>query len=61
MSSVDAAITLRYADSVEEIDAVKPLDLAITTAKTNVDAHRFYERRGFSQAFVVYHGRRDRP
>lgn len=35
-------------------------DLAITTTKTNVDAHRFYEREGFSQAFVVYHGRRPR-
>lgn len=38
-------------------------DMAITTTKTNVDAHRFYERQGFNQAFVVYHGRRprDRP
>lgn len=33
-------------------------DMAITTTRTNVDAHRFYERQGFSQAFVVYHGRR---
>ena len=33
-------------------------DLAITTTKTNVDSHRFYEREGFSQAFVVYHGKR---
>jgi GNAT superfamily N-acetyltransferase len=33
-------------------------DMAITTTKTNLDAHRFYERQGFSQAFVVYHGRR---
>ena len=33
-------------------------DLAITTTKTNVDAHRFYERHGFRQGFVVYHGRR---
>lgn len=33
-------------------------DMAITTTKTNVDAHRFYERQGFSQAFVVYHGGR---
>ncbi len=32
-------------------------DMAITTTKTNVDSHRFYEREGFSQAFVVYHGR----
>jgi GNAT superfamily N-acetyltransferase len=33
-------------------------DMAITTTKTNVDSHRFYEREGFSQAFVVYHGKR---
>jgi ribosomal protein S18 acetylase RimI-like enzyme len=33
-------------------------DMAITTTKTNVDAHRFYERQGFSQIFVVYHGKR---
>jgi GNAT superfamily N-acetyltransferase len=38
-------------------------DMAITTTKTNVDSHRFYERQGFSQIFVVYHGKRpqDRP
>jgi GNAT superfamily N-acetyltransferase len=35
-------------------------DMAITTTKTNVDAHRFYERHGFSQGFVVYHGKRPR-
>jgi GNAT superfamily N-acetyltransferase len=35
-------------------------DMAITTTKTNVDAHRFYERMGFSQGFVVYHGKRRR-
>jgi GNAT superfamily N-acetyltransferase len=35
-------------------------DMAITTTKTNVDAHRFYERQGFSQGFVVYHGKRRR-
>lgn len=33
-------------------------DMAITTTRTNVGAHRFYERQGFGQAFVVYHGRR---
>jgi GNAT superfamily N-acetyltransferase len=32
-------------------------DMAITTTKTNIDSHRFYEREGFSQAFVVYHGK----
>jgi GNAT superfamily N-acetyltransferase len=34
-------------------------DMAITTTKTNVDSHRFYERHGFSQIFVVYHGKRE--
>ncbi len=33
-------------------------DMAITTTKTNVDAHRFYERHGFEQSFTVYHGTR---
>jgi GNAT superfamily N-acetyltransferase len=36
-------------------------DMAITTTKTNVDAHRFYERMGFRPGFVVYHGKRPRP
>lgn len=35
-------------------------DMAITTTKTNDDAKRFYEREGFNQSFVVYHGRRPR-
>jgi GNAT superfamily N-acetyltransferase len=34
-------------------------DMAITTEVDNVDSHRFYERHGFSQSFVVYYGRRD--
>lgn len=33
-------------------------DMAITTTRTNVDAQRFYERHGFTQGFVVYHGKR---
>ena len=33
-------------------------ELGITTTTTNVDAHRFYERQGFQQGFVVYYGRR---
>jgi ribosomal protein S18 acetylase RimI-like enzyme len=32
-------------------------DLIITTATTNVDSHRFYERHGFTQGFVIYYGR----
>jgi hypothetical protein len=31
-------------------------DLAITTAKANMDSHRFYERHGFIQGFVIYYG-----
>jgi len=34
-------------------------DMAITTTTTNVDAHRFYERHGFRQRFVVYYGKPD--
>lgn len=33
-------------------------DMAITTTRTNLDAHRFYERQGFHQAFIVFHGQR---
>lgn len=33
-------------------------DLSITTVATNLDSHRFYERHGFEQSFVVYHGHR---
>ena len=36
-------------------------DLAITAAKTNLDSHRFYERHGFTQGFVVYYGKRTAP
>jgi ribosomal protein S18 acetylase RimI-like enzyme len=35
-------------------------DLAIATAKTNVDSHRFYERHGFTQGFVLYYGKSSR-
>lgn len=34
-------------------------EMAITTALTNVDSHRFYERHGFQQGFVVYYGKRE--
>jgi GNAT superfamily N-acetyltransferase len=33
-------------------------DLQVTTASTNVDSHRFYEREGLVQRFVVYYGKR---
>jgi GNAT superfamily N-acetyltransferase len=36
-------------------------DMAITTTTTNVDSHRFYEREGFQQRFVVYHGKAPYP
>lgn len=32
-------------------------DMAITTTTTNLDSHRFYEREGFRQRFVVYYGK----
>ena len=32
-------------------------DMQITTTATNVDSHRFYEREGFRQGFVVYYGK----
>ena len=34
-------------------------EMAITTTKTNVDAHRFYERQGFAPGFVVFYGKRE--
>jgi ribosomal protein S18 acetylase RimI-like enzyme len=34
-------------------------EMAITTAIANVDSHRFYERHGFQQGFVIYYGKRD--
>ncbi len=33
-------------------------EMAITTALTNVDSQRFYERHGFQQGFVTYYGKR---
>jgi len=33
-------------------------DMSITATETNLDAHRFYERQGFNQRFVVFHGKR---
>jgi GNAT superfamily N-acetyltransferase len=35
-------------------------DMAITTATTNVNSHRFYEREGFQQRFVVYYAKAPR-
>lgn len=31
-------------------------DLAVTAAATNLDSHRFYERRGLARAFVAFYG-----
>jgi ribosomal protein S18 acetylase RimI-like enzyme len=31
-------------------------DLVITTAETNIDSRRFYERHGFKSSFVIYYG-----
>lgn len=33
-------------------------EMTITAAISNVDSHRFYERHGFRQSFVVYYGKR---
>lgn len=33
-------------------------EMLITTAVTNLDSHRFYERHGFEQSFVIYYGKR---
>jgi len=52
---IGAALTEAVWSRLEEIGID---DMAITTTKTNVDAHRFYERQGFRQGFVVYHGKR---
>jgi len=32
--------------------------MASTTALANADSHRFYERRGFQPAFLLYYGER---
>jgi GNAT superfamily N-acetyltransferase len=50
----------RLLDAVwERLAEIGVDDLAITAAKTNVDSHRFYERQGFTQGFVVFYGKRD--
>jgi GNAT superfamily N-acetyltransferase len=54
-AGVGAALIEAVWSRLEEIGIE---DMAITTTKTNVDAHRFYERQGFRQGFVVYHGKR---
>ena len=35
-------------------------EMAITTALTNLDSHRFYERHGFQRSFLIYYGKRER-
>lgn len=35
-------------------------EMTITTALTNLDSHRFYERHGFQPAFLLYYGKRER-
>ena len=34
-------------------------EMVITAVLTNVSAHRFYERHGFHQGFVIYYGKYD--
>jgi RimJ/RimL family protein N-acetyltransferase/ribosomal protein S18 acetylase RimI-like enzyme len=56
-----AGIGAALLDAVWERIAQRGVDdLAITTTKTNVDTHHFYEQQGFRQRFVVYYGRRNR-
>jgi GNAT superfamily N-acetyltransferase len=33
-------------------------EMLITAALSNIDSHRFYERHGFEQSFVVFYGKR---
>lgn len=33
-------------------------ELQLTTTTTNLDSHRFYEREGLRQRFLIYYGRR---
>jgi ribosomal protein S18 acetylase RimI-like enzyme len=33
-------------------------EMVITTALTNLDSHRFYERHGFQRSFLLYYGKR---
>lgn len=35
-------------------------EMAITTALTNLDSHRFYERHGFQRSFLIYYMKRER-
>jgi GNAT superfamily N-acetyltransferase len=43
----------------EHLAEIGVKELSITVTKSNVDSHRFYERHGFVQGFVVYYGKRD--
>jgi len=45
----------------EELRSRGVHDLEITTATTNADAQRLYERRGYTRGFVVYVGSIDEP
>lgn len=36
-------------------------EMAITSALANTASHRFYERHGFEQSFVIFYGRRPAP
>lgn len=48
-------------DAVENrLRATGITEMTITSAVTNIDSHRFYERRGLTKAFVVFFGSFDR-
>jgi ribosomal protein S18 acetylase RimI-like enzyme len=57
-SGVGAALLDAVRSRLADLDVD---NLVITTAKTNVDSHRFYERHGFTQEFIVYYGKTARP
>lgn len=54
---VGTALLEAVLDRLAEMDL---RDLAVASTRTNVDAHRFYERHGFTQHFVIHYRRDER-
>jgi ribosomal protein S18 acetylase RimI-like enzyme len=55
-AGIGTALIAAVWDRLDELDVH---DLAVTTAVTNVDSHRLYERSGFTQGFVIYYAQRN--
>lgn len=53
-SGVGAALLESATERLAEMDV---RDLVVASTSTNVDAHRFYERHGFTQHFVLHYRR----